>query len=89
MTNTYEAEYDQEWPEYFQNLDNAIKERTAKKIRKILRYPTKRHLKKSTFFVDEIGQYRIVYMVFENEEKIRFYFVGTHKEYERWYKQDF
>ena len=89
MIDTYEAEYDQEWPRYFQNLDNAVKERTAKKIGKILEYPTKRHLKKSSFFVDEIGQYRIVYMVFENEEKIRFYFVGTHKEYERWYKQDF
>ena len=89
MINTYEAEYDQEWPEYFYKLDNDIKIRVAKKIGKILNYPNKRHLKKSSFFVDEIGQYRIVYMIFEERRKVRLFFVGTHKEYERWYTQDF
>ena len=84
--STYEAEYDQDWPEYFQKLGNDIKIRIAKKIGKIINNPNKRHLKNSSFFVDEIGQYRITYMVFEDAKKIRFYFVGTHKEYERWYK---
>ncbi len=87
MINTYEAEYDQDWPKYFQHLENGIKARISKKIWKILNYPNKRHLKKSQFFVDEVGQYRILYMVFEETRKVRFYFVGTHKEYEIWYKQ--
>ncbi len=89
MTNTYEAEYDQEWLKYFQPLDESIKERVAKKVGKILGYPTKRHLKRSLFFVDEVGQYRIIYMVFEENKRVRFYFVGTHKEYEKWYRKDF
>jgi hypothetical protein len=51
----YAAEFDQDWLEYFQLLDKQIKERVAKKIKKILEYPQKRHLKKASFFVDEVG----------------------------------
>ena len=85
----YNAGFDQDWPKYFLPLDKSVKERVAKKIAKILEYPTKRHLKKSLFFVDEVGQYRIIYRVFDENERVRFYFVGNHKEYERWYRQDF
>ncbi len=59
-----------------------------KKIKNILLYPEKRHLMRSSFFVDEVGQYRIIYRV-SDETRVRFYFVGTHKEYEKWYRQDF
>ncbi|MBU1120654.1 MAG: hypothetical protein ABIE23_05925 [archaeon] len=80
--------FDEDWPEYFNKLDHAVKERAAKKIRKILEFPKKRHLKKGArFFVDEIGQSRIVYRVFEENNEVRFYFIGNHKEYEKWYKQ--
>ena len=89
MIDMHYAEFDQDWPRYFQLLDRNIKERISKKIAKILVYPTKRHLKKSPFFVDEIGQYRIIYRIFEENKKVRFYFVGTHKEYEKWYKGGF
>jgi len=41
------------------------------------------------FFVDEIGQQRIVYRVFDETNAVRFYFVGNHKDYERWYRQYF
>ncbi len=85
----YGVEFDQDWPIHFQLLDKSIKERIAKKIGKILKYPNKRHLKKSLFFVDEVGQYRIVYRIFEENKRVRFYFVGDHKEYEKWYKQGF
>ncbi len=89
MINTYKAEFDQDWPRYFDVLDNSIKERIAKKIGKILEYPIKRHLKNISFFVDEVGQYRIIYRVFDETKQVRFYFVGTHKEYEKWYRQGF
>ena len=82
----YSGEFDQEWPSYFQRLDGEMKERVAKKIGKILEYPQKRHLKKASFFVAEIGQYRVVYRVFDENKTVRFYFVGKHKEYEGWYK---
>jgi hypothetical protein len=34
--------------------------------------------------VEEVGQYRICYKSFEDRKVRRFYFVGDHKEYERW-----
>lgn len=86
----YSASFDEDWPQYFDRLENEIKERTVKKIKKILEYPKKRHLKQGVrFFVDEIGQYRILYRVFEDNQEVRFYFVGNHKQYEKWYKEAF
>ena len=46
MISIYKASFDEEWSKYFDRLDNAVKEYTAKKIRKILEFPEKRHLKK-------------------------------------------
>ncbi len=86
---TYTIEFDVDWPIYFNPIDESIKERIMKKMKKILMFPTKRHLKKSQFFVDEVGQYRITYRVFENYKTVKFYFIGTHKEYEQWYKHEF
>lgn len=78
--------FDEDWPRYFALLDSVMKERIAKKIRKILEHPKKRHLRKNArFFVDEFGQYRITYRVFDEENQVRFYFVGDHKKYEKWY----
>lgn len=84
------ATYEEEWTGHFEKLENTIKERIAKKIRKVLDFPEKRHLKKDAdFFVAETGQYRIIYRIFEEKQEVRFYFVGNHKEYENWYKQFF
>ncbi len=86
----YSAAFDEDWPKFFERLENELKERVAKKIQKILEHPQKRHLKQSTkYFVDEIGQYRILYRVFEEKQEVRFYFIGNHKEYEKWYKNAF
>ena len=90
MINIYKATYDEDWPKYFNGLDSAIKERIAKKIQKIIEFPKKRHLsQKAKFFVDEVGQHRILYRVFNETNEVRFYFVGNHKEYEKWYKAYF
>ena len=90
MIDIYNAGYDEDWPEHFNKLDSGIKERVVKKIKKVLEFPKKRHLRQTAkFFVDEVGQYRILYRVFDETNEIRFYFVGTHKEYEKWYKAYF
>ena len=86
----YKATFHKDWPEYFDKLNNQIKERTAKKIQKILERPQKRHLVSGAkYFVDEIGQYRILYLIFEEKQEVRFFFIGNHKEYEKWYKKLF
>ncbi len=57
----YQATFDEDWPNYFNTLENSLKERVAKKIQKILEAPEKRHLKQRVnFFIGEVGQYRIV-----------------------------
>jgi hypothetical protein len=81
----YVPEYHADWKGYFDNLPNDIKERAVKKIRQILGGLPGRHLKHGLdFFVEEMGQYRICYKSLENSRTRCFYFVGTHKEYEKW-----
>ncbi len=90
MICIYAAGFDEDWPKYFGRLEKEAKERIAKKISKILVFPKKRHLgQKARFFVDEAGQHRIIYRVFDESKEVRFYFVGNHKEYEKWYQQYF
>ena len=82
----YKVTFHKNWPDYFNKLEPAIMERTTKKIQNIREYPRKRHLKfGSKYFVSEIGQYRIVYAVFEEKNEVRFFFIGNHKQYEKWY----
>ncbi len=67
-------------------LDKSIKERIVKRIGRMRDEPVGRHMKHGLdFFVEEIGQCRIVY-VCESQEKL-ICFVGTHKEYEKWYSE--
>ena len=84
----YRAAYDEEWQKYFDKLDFDIQERVIKKIDKILEFPEKRHLRKTNYFVDEVGQYRIIYRVFMEKNEVYFYLVLDHKDYEKWYKQN-
>lgn len=86
----YSNIFDEDWPEFFDKLESQLKERILKKIQKILEFPQKRHLKKGAdYFVDQIGQYRIVYRIFEERKAVKFYFIGNHKDYEKWFKQFF
>lgn len=80
----YSLEFDSEWKNYFDPLDNSIKIKIVKKIKKILEgSTTSRHLKYGKdLYVEQVGQYRILYKTTDNAR--RFYFVGDHKEYEKW-----
>ena len=86
----YVARFESEWFPRFEGLEKTLKARALKKIQKILVAPHKRHmLNGARFFVGELGQYRIVYRVFDELMEVRFYFIGTHKEYENWYSRRF
>ncbi len=86
----YVLELDPMWEDYFLTLPEVIKIRVLKKIDNILYEPHKRHLTgNAKFFVDEVGQYRLTYFVFEDTKIVRFYFIGKHKEYEKWYNSFF
>lgn len=71
----------------FRELDNSVREHILKKVRQLKRDLPARHLKLGMpFFVAEVGQYRIVFRKDDGERKKIIYFVGTHSEYEKWYK---
>ncbi len=81
----YMPEFDENWNDHFQKLPEEMQVRVAKKVKRILEGLPGRHLRFGVdFFVEELGQYRICYRSFEARKARKFYFVGTHKEYEKW-----
>jgi hypothetical protein len=63
-----------------------MKERVVKKIKKLLEEGHSRHLGHGLdFFTVNFGGYRMTFKKSEKEKMLRFYFVGTHKEYEKFY----
>ncbi|MBI4399818.1 hypothetical protein HY570_03635 [Candidatus Micrarchaeota archaeon] len=82
----YTLEYDQEWYTYFDKLPTEIKKRFLKRREKYRTFPPSgfRHGKYGLeFFIDEIGQYRVCFTSNEKSKLRMFYFIGDHKEYEK------
>jgi hypothetical protein len=46
-----------------------------------------RGLKSSKSDVEELGQYRIAFYQDEEKHEKEIHFVGNHKQYEKWYKE--
>lgn len=67
------------------SLDNSVRIRLLKKLKQMETKDVGRHLEKGLpFFVEEIGQYRIAYVLKQEIRQKRVVFVGDHKEYEKW-----
>jgi mRNA-degrading endonuclease RelE of RelBE toxin-antitoxin system len=67
-------------------LDRGVKEQIKKKLDKIKTDKKRRHLKLGLpYFVEEIGQYRIIYSANEEKQELLLMFVGRHKDYEKYY----
>ncbi|MFH1224205.1 MAG: hypothetical protein V1676_00190 [Candidatus Diapherotrites archaeon] len=67
-------------------IDKASRLRILKKLVSLEKENQARHLEKGLpFFVAEAGQFRICFKVQENGKEKRVYFIGNHKEYEKWY----
>lgn len=80
----YEVTFQADARKSFSSLDTAVKNRIIKVAVKMRTAQPGRHLKHGLdFFVEEAGQYRVVFTCEENRKEI--YFVGNHKEYEKWY----
>ena len=81
----YELKFAPAFVEEYEKLDSSVKKRINKKLFQLKHQQMKRrHLRLGEpYFVEEIGQYRIVYMFLEKEKKIVLEFVGMHKDYEK------
>lgn len=81
---SYEVVLHEDAEERLLKIDKPVRERIIKRIARMRSESPRRHMKHGLdFFVEEAGQYRIVYKFSENKKVI--YFVGDHKEYEKWY----
>lgn len=85
--DTYELEYEPGWDAFFSKLDKTIQIRIYKKILQLKGPVRGRHLQHGLpYFVAEVGGYRIAFSSNEKAGKRMIYFAGSHKDYERWYK---
>ncbi len=75
--------------EQFLSLDGAIRERIGKKLMQLCRDDLgARHLRHgSPHSVAEVGQHRIAYKIREDLKVKRVNFIGDHKQYEAWYRE--
>lgn len=82
----YALEFEDDWKKYFRDIPPDIQKRFKKKLAKYESFPSFafRHEKHAVeYFVDEISQYRVLFTSNENSKVRRFYFIGDHKEYEK------
>ncbi|MFA5382536.1 MAG: hypothetical protein WC356_05170 [Candidatus Micrarchaeia archaeon] len=84
----YKIKYALGWDMHYSKMDNSQRIPIAKKIKKLKQKKKTRHLHYGLqFSVDEVNQYRIVYKIFEKEKFVRIYFIGNHKQYEKWLRE--
>lgn len=86
-SDEWKIEYNDGWDKYFIKFEEFIQIQILKKINQIKNINLHRRLHKSRYCVEEVGQYRICFIVDFNTHTKRIYFVGNHKQYEKWYKE--
>ncbi len=85
----YRIEFEPEAEESYAGLDKSLRNRIDKTLSKMERDElVSRHLKRGLpVFVEEVAGYRIAFKVREELKQKRILFVGDHKAYERWYRE--
>jgi mRNA-degrading endonuclease RelE of RelBE toxin-antitoxin system len=82
----YSIEFYPGWDKHFNKFDRNTRQTLTKKIEKQISETKARHMKQGLdFFVLEAGQYRIALKINERQNIKTIYFVGNHKQYEKWY----
>lgn len=69
---------------YYSRFDKSVKDRIKKKIEQMENDLPPRGLYQSKYLVEEVGQYRIAYILREGNIK-EIHFIGDHTQYKKWY----
>ena len=86
--NKYQIIFDESVNKQLNKVDKSTKMKIFKKINKLEKEILSRHLKQGLpFFVEEVGQYRICFEIDEKERTKKIFFIGNHKQYEKWYSE--
>lgn len=83
----WRIEFKPGWDIYFKKFDKSVQEQIQKKFEKMKQPLLARGLHSSRYQVEEIGQYRIAFIQDEESKTKYIHFVGNHKQYEKWYKE--
>lgn len=74
------------WDKHLKKFDKPIQEKILKKLEKMKQPLKSRGLRSSKYRGEEIGQYRIAFIQDKKTRTKKIHFVGNHKQYEKWYK---
>ena len=74
------------WDKHFKKFDRTTQQRILKKFEHMKQPLQARGLKASRAVVGEAGQHRIAFYQNEETREKEIHFVGNHKQYEKWYK---
>jgi mRNA-degrading endonuclease RelE of RelBE toxin-antitoxin system len=80
------VEFKPGWDKYFKKFDKSIQQQILKKLKQMEQPLSARGLQTSRYQVEEISQYRIAFIQDNNTGTKYIHFVGNHKQYEKWYK---
>ncbi|MFH0818176.1 MAG: hypothetical protein V1909_06120 [Candidatus Micrarchaeota archaeon] len=81
----WRLEFKPGWDENFAKFDRSVQLKILKKFEQMKNPLLGRGLHSSSYKVEEVGSYRIVYEEDGTAMAKHVHFVGTHKQYERWY----
>lgn len=76
-----------EWDVHFRKFDKPVQQQIIKKLDQMEQPLQARGLHSSKYQVEEAGQFRIAFRQDEQTRTKEVHFVGNHKQYEKWYKE--
>jgi len=82
----FELEFDEDWDYWFSKAPQKLQKRFINRREKYENYPIFEHaMHGKPYFKDKIEkQYRVLFVSDEKKKIRRFYFIGDHKQYEKW-----
>jgi hypothetical protein len=75
------------WDRHFKKFDSQAKKRILKKFEQMKQPLAARGLHSSRYCVEEAGQFRIAFIRDDESGTKLVHFVGNHKQYEEWYRE--
>ena len=86
--SAWSLEFKPGWDEHFKKFDKSVREKILKKLAQMKQPLKGRGLHSSRYQVEEVGGYRIAFIVDEQSRMKKIHFVGNHKQYEKWYSKE-
>ena len=81
----WKLEFKPGWDVYFKKFDRTTQNLILKKLKQMKQPLKARGLYSSRYQVEEVNQFRIVFIQDEKIKTKKIHFIGNHMQYEKWY----